>query len=401
MITVHEAETIILDQYVGFGTEYVHFEAAMGRVLAEDILCDRELPPYDRVTMDGIALKFDGFNHGLRNFAIRGSQAAGDLPLEIFDEGQCIEIMTGAALPASTDTVIRYEDIKIENGVAAIDDINVKKGQNVHYKGRDRKQNDIVAKAGNLIDSSVISIAATVGKAQLLVKKNPKVIIVSTGDELVDVNEQPTAYQVRRSNSYTIKAALEQFQIHPDLLHMPDDQQIIETKLASCLETHDVIILSGGVSMGKYDYLPAALKKLEVTELFHKVKQRPGKPFWFGKNEAGKLIFAFPGNPVSAFLCLHRYFVPWLELSLGLLTSKKVFAILGEDVQFTAPLTYFMQVKTETNEAGHLIAYPAQGNGSGDLANLLDTNAFMELPAESTNFIKGTVYRIWPYKRIL
>ena len=312
--------------------------------------------------------------------------------------------MTGAALPDSTDTVIRYEDLDIKSGVATLLTDNIRKGQNIHTRGKDKQQGDTVAIANVVINPTHISMAASLGKSTLQVKKLPKVVIISTGDELVDVTETPTPYQVRRSNSYAVKAVLQQYNLQADTLHIADDPNITRTQLERCLAQYDVIILSGGISMGKFDYVPQVLEELRVEKLFHKVQQRPGKPFWFGWHpdsyRDGVLVFAFPGNPVSTFMCLHRYFLPWLERSLGI-TKPAVFAELNEDVNFSPALQYFAQVKLKFCKHGHIHATPMEGHGSGDFANLLDTDAFMELPLEQSIFKKGEVHRIWPFKQVM
>ena len=400
MITVQEAEDIILSQVRDYGTEELPFEAALGRVLAENIICDRNLPAYDRITMDGIAVNYKALEEGITSFKVKATQAAGEDPIQIEDLTECIEIMTGAALPASTDTVIPYEQISIENGVAILATSTTKKGQNIHYKGRDRKENDIVTNANTLIDASVINIAATVGKATLLVKTQPRILIVSTGDELVEVDETPDPYQLRRSNSFTIQAVLQQYALYADMLHLPDEPFTIENEIAEALNDYDVLIFSGGVSAGKFDHVPKVLEDLQVHQLFHKIKQRPGKPFWFGAHDEGQLVFAFPGNPVSAFMCLHRYFLPWYRKTMSLPVTRTLYAILNEDVSFTPQLQYYMQVRLEFNELGQVVATPLQGNGSGDLANLLESDAFMELPSDRNEFKKGEIYRVWPFKNI-
>jgi molybdopterin molybdotransferase len=152
--------------------------------------------------------------------------------------------------------------------------------------------------------------------------------------------------------------------------------------------------------MGKFDYLPMALEESGVQKLFHKVQQRPGKPFWFGKHSNGTIVFAFPGNPVSTFMCLNRYFISWLKASLGLATSTPLYAVLASDFTFTPALQYFLQVALSVNENAQIIATPVKGNGSGDFANLVDSDAFMELPAERNNFMKGEVFRVWPFKNV-
>ena len=400
MTTVQQAEQIILSLAKNYGDEQVRIHNALGRMLAENILCDRDLPAFDRVSMDGIAIRYQAFADGCRTFRIKATQAAGDIPVEIGSAEGCIEIMTGAALPGSADTIIRYEDLIIENGTATISIETISKGQNVHYKGKDKKQNEVAANAGILIDPAVIGIAATMGKAEILVKKLPSVVIISTGDELVEIDEIPSPFQIRRSNSDTLKAVLQQFGIEAQLLHIQDEPVSMEQKLLHCLAHFDVLLLSGGISMGKYDYLPMVLDKIGVEQLFHKVEQRPGKPFWFGRHNGNSLVFAFPGNPVSSFLCLHRYFLPWLERSMDIKDETIIYALLDRDVTFTPPLQYFMQVRLSGNELGQIMATPVEGNGSGDLANLISANAFLELPMEMVNFNKGEVYRAWPFKKI-
>jgi len=266
----------------------------------------------------------------------------------------------------------------------------------VHVKGDDKKQNDVVASAPQVISPALIGIAASIGKETLQVKKLPRAVIISTGDELVEVNAMPTPYQIRRSNSYTIKAVLQQHHLDADMIHIHDDAEMTRQEISRCLEQYDVILLSGGVSMGKFDYVPQVLEELSVQKYFHKVQQRPGKPFWFGAHPSGKLVFAFPGNPVSAFMCLHRYFVPWLKASLEI-PVHFVYAVLDEDLNFDIPLQYFLQV-TLRNDNGQLCATPVDGKGSGDFANLLEADAFMELPAEKSTFTKGEVYKVWRCK---
>jgi molybdopterin molybdotransferase len=247
-----------------------------------------------------------------------------------------------------------------------------------------------------VISPALIGIAASIGKEMLCVKKLPRAVIISTGDELVEINEKPAPYQIRRSNSYTIKAVLQQYALRTDTIHLPDDAKITRQQISRCLEDYDIVLLSGGVSMGKFDYVPQALQELSVQKYFHKVQQRPGKPFWFGVHSGGALVFAFPGNPVSAFMCLHRYFVPWLQSSLNIPPSS-TYAVLDQDVNFDSHLQYFMQVKIR-NENGQLFATPVDGKGSGDFANLLEADAFMELPSEKSTFMKGEAYKVWRCK---
>ena len=224
MMLVEEAEKIILANTKNFGTEIIPFENSLNRILAEDLFTDRDLPPFNRATLDGIAINYTSFENGIRSFGVKAIQAAGAAPVDIHSANECIEIMTGANFARhDADTVIGYEDIEIKEGVAQVKNTSFKKGQGIHYKGSDKRKNEIVVRHSQVITPVVISIAASVGKTALLVKKLPKVVIISSGDELVEVDETPTPFQIRRSNGYMSKATLERYKIRADLLHIPDD----------------------------------------------------------------------------------------------------------------------------------------------------------------------------------
>jgi len=399
-ITVERAEQIIQSQTRDYGTAWVPYEHSLGRVLAEKLIADRDLPPFNRATVDGIAIDYRAYKEdGLRSFTINAIQAAGETPAAISSTRECIEIMTGAALDGSVDTVVRYEDITTADGTATLKDIEIKQGQNIHFQGKDKKEGDFVADADRFITPALVGLAVSIGKADLLVKRLPKVAIVTTGDELVSIEENPTLYQLRRSNDVTIQSVLTRYGIQADRLHVNDDYDLIKEKFYHYLQSHDVLLLTGGVSMGKFDYIPHVLEHLGVKKLFHKVRQRPGKPFWFGTYQDQQVVFAFPGNPVSVFMCLHRYFIPWLERSLGVKKSSPQYAVLQHDMDFPYPLHYFAQVKLEVDQQGVLTAQAVESNGSGDFSNLIYTDAFIELPLEKNEFKKGEVYKVWQYSR--
>mgnify|MGYP001243457449 CR=1 FL=1 len=404
MISVSGALEIILDHIQDFGVEEVPYLQATGRVLKEDIVADRDFPPFNRVAMDGIAINQRYFEQGVRDFKIEGVQAAGSLQERLENAAHCYEVMTGAVLPENTDTVIRYEDLHIDTLMATVNLKAVEKGKNIHRKGQDRKKGDVLILKGRMITAAEIGVISAVGKARVKVAKNPKVLIVSTGDELVEVAQTPALHQIRRSNSFSIVSLLEKLQIKADTTHIADDKPQLKAKIASYLKNYDALIFSGGVSKGKYDYLPEVFEELGVHKLFHRVAQRPGKPFWFGqilpinaseqnlvepKEKVGKsaLVFAFPGNPISTYVNCLLYFYQWYAKSVGF-ELKEETVILGEDVMFQPDLTYFLQVKIEI-KCGHLIAVPVRGNGSGDLASLTEADGFIQLPKHQTEFKKG------------
>ncbi|MDO9038290.1 MAG: molybdopterin molybdotransferase MoeA, partial [Lutibacter sp.] len=390
LINVKEALEIVLKNSENFGIEEVDFLKSSNRVLKESVFADRDFPPFDRVSMDGIAISSEAFNNGQRKFNIEGIQAAGSAQLTLQNTSNCMEAMTGAVLPKNTDAVIQYELLTIENGAATINLDALKSFQNIHLKGTDKKQGDLLIKVNTLISPAEIGVFATVGKSTVKVAKQPKVIIVSTGNELVEVGEIPADHQIRRSNVFTMVSLLEKLHIKADTLHIFDDREVLLSKIELLLNNYDVLIFSGAVSKGKFDFIPEVLNELGVEKLFHEVKQRPGKPFWFGKKN-NKVIFAFPGNPVSTFVNCVKYFYPWHYKSVGLNFENKHQAILSEDFYFKPELTYFLQVKLNQVE-GKLWATPISGKGSGDLANLAEAGAFLELPDNRSNFTKGEVF---------
>ena len=398
MISFKEAYRIVLDNTVDLGTEMVLLAASHDRILAEDVHADRNFPPFDRVTRDGIAIDYTAFEDGHLEFKIEAVAAAGSPSLELLDNTACIEVMTGAILPKNTDTVIMYEHLQIKDGLCKILE-KPQKGQNIHYKGSDEAMGSLLLAQNQKLTAAAIGVLASVGKAKVLVKKMPKVAIISTGDELVGVHETPEPHQIRESNSHTLQAALKAGGMEAKQFHFKDSKDDLEHKLLPILQEFDALLLSGGVSKGKFDFLPKVFEDLGATRLFHRVAQRPGKPFWFGKSEQQRCaIFAFPGNPASTFACFHRYFMPWLQQSLGTpVASYQV--ILEESFENQTELTRFVSAKAVLAN-GRLTAKLIMGNGSGDLTSLNQANGFILFePRERCE--SETTIPFFPTKRLL
>jgi molybdopterin molybdotransferase len=395
MVSVEEAESIILAHPLPLKIKQINLEDANGKILAEKIFADRDFPPFHRVAMDGIAINREGLRNNNRQFTVMGLQAAGQPPQKVINPTECIEVMTGAVLPEGTDAVVRYEDIKIEKGIALLLVEAVAAGENIHPAGQDAKKNDVLLPAGTRLTSAEIALLAAVGKNSISIYDFPNAAIVSTGNELVDITDTPAPWQVRRSNVYALHAALQDFNIHASLFHLDDDEPDVIPKLKTIVDAHEIILLSGGVSKGKYDFVPQALEAAGIQKLFHQINQKPGKPFWFGKG-ARPFVFALPGNPVSTFLCYYRYVKPWLKKSAGL-QQEQEYAILAKDFMFTPPMTYFLQVKV-SKEAGRLLAIPEVGGGSGDFVNLKSVDGFLELPAHQSRFAAGEIFPLHRFR---
>ncbi|MCX2679941.1 molybdopterin molybdotransferase MoeA [Galbibacter sp. EGI 63066] len=389
MISFEEAYEKVMENTFSFGVEKTLLTHSRGRVLAEDVLADRDSPPFNRSTKDGITINYKAIEDGQKAFKIEGVIAAGTAKTQLKDSANCLEIMTGAVLPDNADTVVMYEDIEINDGVATLKK-EVVKGQNIHRQGSDVKQGEVIIKKNTKITAAEIGILASVGKVEVSVKELPKITLISTGNELVAVHEKPLPHQIRGSNTLSLHALLETENIHAEHLHLDDEKESIKNNLRELFGENDVLMLSGGVSRGKFDYIPEVLDELGVEKVFHKVKQRPGKPFWFGLHKASKtIIFSFPGNPVSTFANYHVYFKDWLYKAMEIPAESKS-AILMNEVENDSPLTLFVRVKLKT-EAEKLHAFLISENGSGDLSSLAHTDGFIRLSPDKKKYEKGTV----------
>ena len=396
MVSVEEASDIVFSNLFQSKPEGVPLTEAAGRVLGETIHADRDFPPFDRVAMDGLAIRFDEWQSGRKTFDIEGVQAAGQASSTLKNTQNGIEVMTGAVLPAGTDTVIRYEDLEIRDKAATIKIDSILKGQHVHRQGTDAGKGGMLLEPYSIISPAEIALMASIGKSTVSVLSFPKAAIISSGDELVDIDKVPALYQIRRSNTYALESAMNVQGWKGTQFHLQDEKDQIASSLKQILAGHDVLIISGGVSKGKFDFIPEALEACGVRKLFHQVSQRPGKPLWFGTSSNGKVVFALPGNPVSTYMCFYRYILPWLWKSLGAEVGKKQ-AILARDFSFAPPLTYFLQVSIK-NENGKLMAYPDAGGGSGDFANLKKVDGFMELPISKEKFSAGEAYPYFSFR---
>jgi molybdopterin molybdotransferase len=390
MITPDQAEIVIQGRHLALGEENISIDQALNRVLAEDRLADAELPPFNRVMMDGVALCYRAIENRHSHFPIQAMQRAGEKPLALESVDNCIEIMTGAVCSLGCDTVVPYEHIRIENGTAHLEVIPNAIGKNIHAQGSDKKRGDVLVPKGKRIGPAEIGIAASIGKESLRVLRKPRVLICSTGDELVDIHETPLSYQIRRSNVYAVMASLLSLGMAADNVHLPDEKEQLERALEKALKSYDVILLSGGVSKGKFDLLPVVLQELGVRAIFHGIVQRPGKPMWFGYSERCT-VFALPGNPVSTLACTARYVLPWFKKHLGL-GNHTMWTSLVEEPAAHETLCMFLPVKLSHTQHGP-ICQLQRYQGSGDFSALSGIDGFVEVPAGKSS---ATNYRYFP-----
>jgi molybdopterin molybdotransferase len=396
MLTPAQAEEQIARHLPCLPIESLPVSQCAGAILRENVYAERDQPPFDRVAMDGIALASSRAAAG-RTLRVQDTQAAGDPPLTLQSPLHCIEIMTGAALPSGCDAVVPVERISMAGEDATLETgLVVTPGMNIHHRGSDLKQGTLILSSGMRLESPQVTAAAGAGMARLRVSQQPAFMVVSTGNELVEPGEPIEAWQLRRSNAYGIVSALRRrgfARVADD--HLPDDAAALQERLKQHLQSYNVLILSGGVSMGKFDLVPAALVACGVQQVFHKVAQRPGKPFWFGVTSAGGAVFALPGNPVSTQVCLARYVIPAIDRAMGLAEQPAVRIALGEAVTFDTPLAGFLPVATETDEWARPWARPVAHNGSGDFSALAGTCGFVELPPGPNTYPKGFVTKLY------
>jgi len=389
-LTPRQAEQIIQSRVLRLEAETRALRHCVGRILRQDVLAERDNPPFDRVCMDGVAIDSRAFLQGRRQFRLQATQAAGSVALTLASSDAAIEIMTGAVLPAGTDCVIPLEEYDLSNGTVTMgQDAVAESWRNLQRRGSDSPPGVPMLTAGTRLGGAEIATVASAGLAQVLVSRQPRIRVISTGDELIEPGEPIADHQIRRSNAYGVVAALQSHgfeAVYED--HLRDEEALMRQRLGEHLDTHDVLILSGGVSKGKFDFVPSVLKHLGVEEVFYQVAQRPGRPMWFGVGPRGQAVFGLPGNPVSTLICLARYVIPALNTAM----SARVPAV--ERVALAEPLdgrrmTYFMPVTLQFDATARMLATAHAPNGSGDFLALADTDGFMELPPQPQGYDAG------------
>jgi molybdopterin molybdotransferase len=395
VLTTTEALARILASMPELPAVAVDVASATGRTLRQTVIAERDQPPFDRVMMDGVAITYADYAAGATSFPIQCTQMAGEPAAEL-EAGKCIEIMTGASLPGGADCIVPVERIDVVDGVAILEDGHEpQERQFIHACGSDHVAGTELLSPGKRIAPADVAVIASAGLTSVEVSAVPRVAIVSTGNELVPAGKPIEAHQVRLSNGPAIAAMLASHgygDCHQD--HIVDERNVLSERLAAHLDACDTLILSGGVSMGKADFVPEVLADLGVDVVFHKVSQRPGKPMWFGVAPGDKPVFALPGNPVSALVCCRQYIVPALAKAALEGDSLPEFASLAGDVTFKPELTCFQPVRLISNAAGQVLAMPVKTNTSGDFTALSGTDGYVELAATESHFPTGTPARL-------
>lgn len=380
MLSFHEALELLLKCPPLMAAERCRLADATGRVLRENVAADRAVPAFDRVMMDGYALRFADWQAGHRSFRVSGSAPAGHAAVSLSAEiGSCVEVMTGAPCPSGADCIVPVEEVvggdpgcvKFSEAAAPV------AGRFIHRAGSDAAAGQILLESGVLLGSREIGVAASCGAAWLEVSRVPEIAVIATGDELVGVDEFPAPHQIRQSNAHSLAAALRLGGYPPRHVGVLNDEisaarPVIEELLAA----HDWLVLTGAVSKGARDFVPALLADLGCREIFHGVAQRPGKPAgcWIGPG--GQVVMALPGNPVSALTGLHAFVFPALAVASGLPRPSLRRVVMGDGAM---PLSGFTRHLPVTLRADGR-AEPAATGNSGDFIGLLNSDGFVTLP---------------------
>lgn len=396
MISVSELDDLLSQVVVATLDETVGIDSALGRVLAEDVVADRDIPPFDRVCMDGFALRWDEWSTGRREFALEGSSPAGAPRHPGPGRASCVEVTTGAPAPVGCDLVVRIEDSQARGEDVVFRSEHALRGQNLHWRGSEARTGATVLAAGTRVGPAELGVLASVGAHRLRVRTLPRIAVCSTGDELVEVHETPLPHQIRRSNDRFVAATLARHGFPSDrLLPVRDEAARVREALEKALARHDVVILSGGVSASARDLVPQTLLALGVRRLAHGVAQKPGKPFWTGIGPEGQFVAALPGNPMAAAVCFRRYALPVLLRNAGRPPSRRTVR-LSAPVERQGKLVRHVACKVREVEAC-LVAEAVAGNGSGDYLHLAGTDGFLQIDPGTRAMETGSLAEFLPW----
>lgn len=387
MISVLEAQQLIKEQIFSLSTEEVSIELATGRVLAEEVRADRDYPPFNRAAMDGYALRAAEFKKS-DTFKVAGSIYAGEFNRKDYQEGEAVKIMTGAPVPPDFDAVVKVEDTQQSGSQVKINATKIEPGQFIAWQGEDLQEGALALAEGTKLQVPEIALLASLGRSRVKVFKGPKVVVIATGNEIKPVDEGVQPHQIRNSNGPVLTAFFRQCGIQQVDQYLVADEP---AQLASVLENAmgaDIIVMSGGVSMGEADYVPATLEKLGVKNIFHKVKLKPGKPFWFGKKEGGPVVFALPGNPFSCQVTFKLFIEPFLRACLQLEELKHLYLKAGFERSKRGPMEEYFPCRI-VEENGESILQSCPFNGSGDVTAAALSHGIARQSADAASIQQG------------
>jgi len=389
MISVAEAKKIISENVSSLEPKTLSLQESAGLTLAEDIVAPTDIPAFPQSSMDGYAFSFADWQKN-RKLKIIGESAAGrNEPLTLHKDA-AIRIFTGAPLPEGADTVIMQEKTKVVNDELIIADEDLKAGTSVRPKGSEVKGGILALEKNSVLTPAAIGFLAGIGIKEVKVYPQPSITIIITGNELQHPGKALEYGQVYESNSFALRAAFQQLQLNKlQFLFAKDNLEIVKSSLEKALQQSDIVLLTGGISVGDYDFVLRATTECGVEKLFHKVKQRPGKPLYFGK-KGNKLVFGLPGNPSSVLTCFYQYIIPAIE---KICRRPKVLQTLScplaKPFQKNSGLTHFLKAIYDGKTAAVLDA-----QGSYRLSSFAIANCLIQIDEEVTSLKEGEMVTI-------
>jgi molybdopterin molybdotransferase len=398
MISVAEAVQIVRQQTPVLASETVQIEAAMGRVLAQDIVADSDLPPFDRSQMDGYAVRAEDVKSAPVRLRIVGESAAGRGWHHKLEEGQAVRIMTGAPVPAGADSVQQVElahELKDKTVVELLETVEV--GRSIVKQGAEIRAGETILNAGTTINAAMMAVLAAFGYAKVEVFRRPRVGVLATGTELVPIDQKPGQDQIRDSNNYSIGAYAELAGAVVERLPLSGDEtSLLKKQIMDAAERCDMIVTSGGVSMGVYDVTKSALKELDAEIFFERVALRPGKPTVFARLPNGTLVFGLPGNPVSVSVTFNLFARAALRAMQGATEPalKQETAALARSAKGTKERESYLPAQLTTNDDGELIAFPLKWGGSSDFVAFAVATALVIVPTDVKTIEAGSLVNV-------
>ena len=401
MIPVAEAIRMVIQQTSALPTESVSLAQARGRFLAQDIVADSDLPPFDRSQMDGYALRASDAQNVPAKLRIVGESAAGRGWHHEVKAGEAVRIMTGAPVPPGADSVQQVEltrELGQMDGAAEVEIIQaVTPGRSIVTRGSEIKAGETVLRAGEQIGAAAMAVLASFGYAQINVGRRPKVAVLATGSELVAIDQRPGRDQIRDSNNFSIAAYAELAGAIVERLPLAgDDTSLLKRQITEAAERSDVIVTSGGVSVGAYDFTKPALKELKAEIFFERVALRPGKPTVFARLPNGTLFFGLPGNPVSVSVTFNLFARTALLAMQGAkeTTLPEDGAVLARPVKGAVERESYLPAQLSTNEEGILMAEPLKWGGSSDFVGFVSATSLIIVPPDTGVLETGTKARV-------
>jgi len=402
MIPVTKAQELILENSLPLGVQDQKVEKALTYVLAEDIVADRPIPPFNRAAMDGFAVNSKEDITADTQLKIVGKIQTGIASTLEINPGEAIQIMTGSPCPATVDAVVKIENAKIDGEYVYLNQKNIKPGLNIAQKGEDAAKGKLLIKKGTVLTPAGIAVCASVGKDTIKVYQKPKIKIISTGTEIISPEQMPLNHQIRDCNSYALRTMSYMLDIDAEFIGIGiDEPEVLEKIIEDGLKA-DILLLSGGVSEGDYDHVPSLLAKNGVKKIFHHVNLKPGKPIWFGKTANNTFVFGLPGNPVSVQSCFKLFVEVLIRRLSGWTDAEHKYMVLplSEDLPSRTNREHYTPGRiTLTNGKTHI--QPVNIQGSGDFSNFERSQGLIRFPGEMKILKANALIEFLPWREFL